>query len=231
MSEDFMNVRGRHADTAELQPIDATAVVPYAEDVDLGSDPFADDLNDQLAARAPRRYYTRATAVLAALVLLAAGFFAGAQVQKNYGTSTNASGRTAGGSNLAGAGGAGNFGGGGFAGRQGGPNGGTGTGGATGGTTGGTGTGGTGTGSGAGTGAAAGGGNVTTGTVKLVDGTTVYIQTSDGTVVTVKTNGSTSVQVAQSGALSDLTPGAQVTVEGSAGSDGTVTATKVTKAR
>jgi hypothetical protein len=214
MSEDFMNVRGRHADTAELQPIDATAVVPYAEDVDLGSDPFADDLNDQLAARAPRRYYTRATIVLAALVLLAAGFFAGAQVQKNYGTSANASGRTAGGSNLAGAGGAGNFGGGGFAGRGGATGGGQSGGGPTAGATGG--------------GTAA---NTTTGTVKLVDGTTVYIQTSDGTVVTVKTNGSTSVQVAQNGALSDLTPGAQVTVEGSTGSDGTVTATKVTKAR
>jgi hypothetical protein len=212
MSEDSMNVRGRHADTAELQPIDATAVVPYAEDVDLGSDPFADDLSDQLAARAPRRYYTRATAVLAALVLLAGGFFAGAQVQKNYGTPASGSGRTANGSNLAGAGDAGRAGGFGGAGRGGaGQNGG--------GTTGG--------------GAAVGGAvaNTTTGTVKLVDGTTVYIQTSDGNVVTVKTNGSTSVQVAQNGALSDLTPGAQVTVEGSAGGDGTVTATKVTKAR
>jgi hypothetical protein len=217
MSEDFMNVRGRHADTAELQPIDATAVVPYAEDVDLGNDPFADDLSDQLAARAPRRYHTRATVVLAALVLLAGGFLAGAQVQKHFGTAAGGSGRTANGSNLAGAGGAG-FGGGGFAGRQGG-----------------TGRGGAGaTGAGAPIGGAPVGGaaaNTTTGTVKLVDGTTVYIQTPDGNVVTVKTNGSTSVQVAQNGALSDLTPGAQVTVEGSAGSDGTVTATKVTKAK
>jgi hypothetical protein len=222
MNEDFMNVRGRHADTAELP------VVAYPpDDVDLGSDPFADDLNDQLAARAPRRYHTRATVVLAALVLLAGGFFAGAQVQKNFGTSAGGSGRTANGSNLAGAGGAGGAGGfGGFAGRGG--TGRTGAG-ATGGTTG------TGGGPTAGTGTtgggAAGGGNLTTGTVKLVDGTTVYIQTSDGNVVTVKTNGSTAVQVAQNGALSDLTPGAQVTVEGSAGSDGTVTATKVTKAK
>jgi hypothetical protein len=219
MNEDFMNVRGRHADTAELQPVDATAVVPYAEDVDLGSDPFADDLSDQLAARAPRRYYTRATAVLAALVLLAGGFFAGAQVQKHYGTSANASsGRTGNGSNLAGgAGGFGNFGGGGFAGRGG---------------TGRTGAGQTGAGA-TGAGAPVGGAaaNTTTGTVKLVDGTTVYLQTPDGNVVTVKTNGSTSVQVAQNGALSDLTPGAQVTVEGAAGSDGTVTATKVIKAK
>ncbi len=222
MSEDFMNVRGRHADTAEL-PV----VANPPDDVDLGSDPFADDLSDQLAAKAPRRFYTRVTAVLAGLVLLAGGFFAGAQVQKNFGTPAGGSGRTANGSNLAGAGGAGGLGGAGeFAGRQGGRNGGTGTGGATDGTTG---TGGTGNG----TGATAGGGagNVTTGTVKLVDGTTVYIQTSDGNVVTVKTNGSTSVQVAQGGALSDLTPGAQVTVEGAAGSDGSVTATKVTKAK
>jgi hypothetical protein len=215
MSEDFMNVRGRHADTAELQPVDATAVVPYAEDVDLADDPFADDLSEQLAARAPRRYYTKATVVLAGLVLLAGGFFAGAQVEKNYGTPVGgSSGRTANGSNLAGAGGAGGFGGG-FAGRGGqngaGQNGAGATGGAT------------------PTGGAAA--NTTTGTVKLVDGTTVYIQTPDGSVVTVKTNGSTSVQVAQNGALSDLTPGAQVTVEGATGSDGTVTATKVTKAK
>jgi hypothetical protein len=224
MSEDFMNIRGRHADpaeynTAELAPIDGTEIVPFAEDVDLASDPFADDLSDQLAARAPRRYYTRATAVLAGLVLLAAGFFAGAQVQKNYGTAAGASSsRTANGSNQAGGAG---FGSGGFGGRQGGQTGGTGTGGATGGT-------GQNGGGATGAGAAA---NTTTGTVKLVDGTTVYIQTPDGNVVTVKTNGSTSVQVAQNGTLSDLTPGAQVSVEGSAGSDGTVTATKVTKAK
>src|SRR5262249_61246356 len=64
--------------------------------------------------------------------------------------------------------------------------------------------------------------NVTTGTVKLVDGTTVYVQTADGTVVTVRTSGSTTVQVAQNGALSDLTPGARGSVEGSAGSGDTV---------
>jgi hypothetical protein len=222
MSEDSMNVRGRHADTAELQPVDATAVVPYAEDVDLADDPFADDLSEQLAARAPRRYYTKATVILAGLVLLAGGFFAGAQVEKNYGTPVGgSSGGTANGSNLAGAGGAGGFGnvgGGGFAGRGG-----------TGQNSGGAGQNGGATGGGATAGGAAA--NTTTGTVKLVDGTTVYIQTPDGNVVTVKTNGSTSVQVAQNGALSDLTPGAQVTVEGATGSDGTVTATKVTKAK
>ncbi len=168
--------------------------------VDLASDPFAFDLSDQLAARAPRRYYNRTTVVLAGLVLLAAGFFAGAQVKKSYGTPTSASSAGATVPNVAG---------GSFAGRR--QNGGTGQ------------------SSGASTDGTAA--NVTTGTVKLVDGTTVYVQTADGTVVTVRTSGSTTVQVAQNGALSDLAPGARVSVEGPAVSDGTVTATKITKAR
>jgi hypothetical protein len=47
----------------------------------------------------------------------------------------------------------------------------------------------------------------------------------------VKTTGSTGVQIAQNGALTDLSPGAQVSVEGPAASDGTVSATKVTKVK
>jgi hypothetical protein len=70
-----------------------------------------------------------------------------------------------------------------------------------------------------------------TGTVKLVDGTTVYIVTSDGRVITVKTSGSTSVQVAQKGSLSDLTAGSTVTISGQTGTDGTVTASTITKAK
>jgi hypothetical protein len=214
MSEDFMNPRGQH--------VDGGTDIVALDDVDLASDPFADDLSDQLAARAPRRYFTRLTVVLAGLVLLAVGFFAGAQVQKNFGTSAAASsGRNAGGAG--GLAGGGNFAGFGGTARQGGQN-----------TTGaaGTGTGATGTGTtGSGATGTAAAGNVTTGTVKLVDGTTVYVQTADGNVVTVKTNGTTAVQVTQSGALTDLTPGAQVNIEGAAGSDGTVTATKVTKAK
>jgi hypothetical protein len=67
------------------------------------------------------------------------------------------------------------------------------------------------------------------GTVKLVDGTTVYVTMSDGEVVTVRTNASTAVQTVQSGSLAQLTPGAQVSVEGPADADGTVTATKLTR--
>jgi hypothetical protein len=218
MSEDIMNIRGRHAglegdyQTTELEPIDDSPI-PFTDEqalevhhADLDTDPFADDLSEQLAARAPRRYYTRATVVLAGLVLLAGGFLAGAQVQKNFGTPASGAGRSNGGNNAnlangfgGGRNGTGGFTGGGFTG---------------------------GNGAGPGRGAAP-----TTGTVKLVDGTTVYVQTADGGVVTVRTNGSTAVQVAQPGKLTDLTPGAQVTVQGSAAADGTVTATSVTTSR
>ncbi|NJC66450.1 hypothetical protein HC028_18345 [Planosporangium flavigriseum] len=172
------------------------------EPVDLLSNPFAEDLSAELAARAPRRYATRTTAVLAGLVLAVGGFLAGAQVQKRFGTPAAGSTqlrstRTFNGNNF----GSGNVG----SGRPGDTS--------QGGTT-------------QQSGAAS---KLTTGTVKLVDGGTVYVQTADGNVVTVRTNGSTAVQV--SGALTDLTPGAQVSVEGAASSDGVVTATKVTKGK
>ena len=154
----------------------------------LSDDPFADDLDEQLAAREPRRWATRTTTVLAGLFLLVGGFLAGAQVEKHFGAAaTTGTSRT---QNPAAAGA--------FGGRQAG---------------------------------AATQTNVRTGTVKLVDGTTIYVQTSDGQVITVRTNGSTAVQTVQSGALSDLTPGTQVSVEGPAGSDGAVTATKVTRGK
>jgi hypothetical protein len=63
--------------------------------------------------------------------------------------------------------------------------------------------------------------------VKLVDGTTVYLELANGDVVTVRTNGSTAVRVSQPGKLSDLAPGSTVSVEGPS-SNGMVTATRVT---
>jgi hypothetical protein len=213
MSEDPnpLNTRGRHTgyETAELDPIDDGLIAN--DDVDLESDPFAEDLSAELAARAPRRYATRTTAVLAGLVLAVGGFLAGAQVQKHFGTPAAGSTQNRSGSAGAGSGFAagGSFGGGNSGGRNSG-----------------------GQRQGAPTAQpSATSANVTTGTVKLVDGGTVYVQTADGNVVTVRTNGTTSVQITQSGALTDLAPGAQVSVEGSASGDGVVTATKVTKAR
>ncbi len=78
-------------------------------------------------------------------------------------------------------------------------------------------------------GGAAGGGNATTGTVKFVDGTTVYVTTSNGDVVTVKTDGNTTIT--QPGTVKDLPVGATVTVTGQTGTDGTVTATRIAKTR
>jgi hypothetical protein len=74
-------------------------------------------------------------------------------------------------------------------------------------------------------------GGATTGTVKFVDGTTVYITMPNGDVLTVKTDGSTAIQLTQPGTVKDLQVGATVTVTGQAGSDGTMTATKITKDR
>jgi hypothetical protein len=197
------------------QPVaDDLAGDPAAID-DLAEDPFADDLNDRLDAMAPKRWVSRSTVVLAALVLIIAGFVGGAQVQKHWGTPAGASA-----SNNPFAGGAGGLAGG--AARRGGA-GGTGSGGTGGFTGGGTG------GFNGGGGTAAGGAGGTTGTVKLVDGNTVYITTASGQTVIVKTTGSTSVSTSTAGSLKDLTAGSTVTIQGQAASDGSVTATKITK--
>jgi hypothetical protein len=68
----------------------------------------------------------------------------------------------------------------------------------------------------------------TTGKVKLVDGTTVYIETTDGRVITVKTGETTVVQSATTIALKDLQPGTEVSVAGAGGGTDTVTASTIT---
>ena len=70
--------------------------------------------------------------------------------------------------------------------------------------------------------------SATTGTVKLVDGTTVYLTLANGDIATVKTSDSTAVAVQQSAALKDLKVGQTVTVQGTAGTDGIISATRVT---
>jgi Cu/Ag efflux protein CusF len=71
-------------------------------------------------------------------------------------------------------------------------------------------------------------GNATTGTIKLVDGTTVYITLASGDIATVKTSASTTVRAEQSVKLNDLKVGQTVSVQGTTGSDGIITATTVT---
>jgi hypothetical protein len=70
--------------------------------------------------------------------------------------------------------------------------------------------------------------NATTGKIKLVDGSTVYVELTDGTVVTVKVSESTKVQSSSTITLKDLKAGASVTVQGQTGSDGTITAGTIT---
>ncbi|QRP51237.1 hypothetical protein I6J71_41320 [Amycolatopsis sp. FDAARGOS 1241] len=71
---------------------------------------------------------------------------------------------------------------------------------------------------------ARGGGRGTVGTVEKVDGSIVTLKTAQGTEVTVSTSDSTTVGLTQPGKLSDLKPGATVTVQGRPGSDGNVAA-------
>ena len=188
---------------------DDTAVInAFPADADP-DDPRDDSLARELAEAAPKKWWNKATIVLAAAVLALGGFVGGLQAQKQWGTSTTTAG--AGNRTFPGAGtGAGRYGG---AGAYGFPGGGNFPGG------------GTGTGTGQGTTTAAAG---TTGTVKLVDGSTIYVQTPDGTVVTVKTDGKTTVSTAKKGKVSDVKAGQSVTVQGATGADGTVTATSVT---
>ncbi|GAA3237634.1 hypothetical protein GCM10010532_076570 [Dactylosporangium siamense] len=192
---------GDNSDTVLLDPVDPEIVLIDEPD-DLLAQPLDDDLNERISKAAPRRLANRATYVLAGLALLVAGFVGGAQVQKSYGTAPAATGAP-GGANPAALASQ-------FAGRGGQfPGGNTGTGG-------GTGTGQTGTRGGI------------TGTVKLVDGTTVYVETADGQTLIVKTSGTTTVSAP--GALKDLTAGSSVTIVGQ-NADGTVTATSITKTK
>ncbi|WP_433117479.1 hypothetical protein [Micromonospora sp. CA-246542] len=158
-----------------------------------------DGLASELAKAAPRRWWNRATVILAVAVLLVGGFAAGLQVQKSYG---GVSAEAGGGNRPAGGQRAGQ---GGFGSGNSRPDGGA-----------------------APTSAAPRAASGTAGTVKLVNGTTIYVETADGDVVAVKTDGKTSVAVASKGKLSDIRAGQPVTVQGIAGADGTVTATSVT---
>jgi hypothetical protein len=175
MSDDYLSWDGRHhVDEAEPEPTE-----PLSEVDELG-DPFADDLSEQLAAKAPHRYTNRFTAIFAGAVLLAGGFLGGVQVEKHFGAHSTATPAVfpSGFRNAGGFGGGGNGGG-------------------------------------------------TTGTVKLVDGSTVYVTTANGDVVIVHTTGNTTVTTA--GSVKDLTVGSTVTVTGQTGSDGSVTASRIVK--
>jgi hypothetical protein len=194
---------GRHCgdDTADLHTEPADGL--DLDDLDLDDLDRQDDLATEVQRLHSRRLTGRTTAVLGGLLLIVGGFVAGAQVQKHWGAATAQAANPF--ANLGGArpGASGfpAFGGGG----QGQPN--------------------------AQASAGAGSGAATTGTVKLVDGDTVYIQTADGTTVTVRTTAATSVQVASPASVKDLPVGATVSVDGRTAGDGTVAASRITRTK
>jgi hypothetical protein len=83
---------------------------------------------------------------------------------------------------------------------------------------------------GAGAGAAGGEGAAkpaASGTVKVIDGNSIYVSQPDGTTKKVVANDSTRYTRMEPGTLRDVQPGDRVVVEGTAQPDGTVTATRV----
>ena len=172
------------------------------DDLDVLSSPLGnDDDLDAVLTRRSRAKLPSLTLVLAALVVASAGFLGGIVVGKHYGGSGSGSPASAFSRFAAGAS-------------------------ATAGTrsSSGAGLGGPGVGSG---GFAAG--NATIGTIKLIDGGTVYVQTSGGDIVQVSTSAGTKVTASSTVPVKDLQPGETVIVQGSKNSRGGVTATSISQ--
>jgi len=74
-----------------------------------------------------------------------------------------------------------------------------------------------------------GSGGATLGTIKLVDGSIVYVQTETGDIVQVSTSAATKVTISASGTVKDLLPGQTVIVEGTKSASGSVAATSISE--
>jgi len=176
--------------------------------LDVLSSPLddGDDLTAVLTRR-PRAKLPSLTLVLAAVVVASAGFLGGALVGKHYGSSSSGN-LAAAFSRLAGARASATA-------------------------SAGSGSGGTGSGSGFGFGGGRGGtfgaGNATIGTIKLIDGRTVYVQTTAGDIVQVATSAGTKVTISSAVPVKDLQPGETVIVEGSKNSSGAIAATSISQ--
>jgi len=176
--------------------------------LDVLSSPLDDDDAELTAVltRRPRAKLPSLTLILLAIVVASAGFLGGALVGKHYGSSGTG--------NLAAA----------FRGLA------AARAGASSSASAGSGTGSGGTGSGlGGRGGLFGGGNATIGTIKLIDGATVYVQTTAGDVVQVATSSGTKVTVSSTVPVKDLQPGETVIVEGSKNSSGAIAATSISQ--
>ncbi len=74
-----------------------------------------------------------------------------------------------------------------------------------------------------------GAGNATIGTIKLIDGSIVYVQTTAGDIVQVATSTATRVTESSTVPVKDLQPGETVIVEGSKNSSGGIAATSISQ--
>jgi hypothetical protein len=181
-----------------------TTVVDEAEL--LSTPATSDDLDAALAVRPRRARLPRLTVLLAAAVLIGGGFLGGIEVGKQS-ASASTTGFPGGGGlpSLAGAAGSGGFPGGGGA-----PTGGSGASAARG-------------------FGGFGGANGTFGTIKLVDGSTIYVTSASGGIIRVTTSPSTKIQITAAGQVKDLRPGETVTVQGVKHGSGLVAASSVTE--
>ncbi|GAA2739824.1 MULTISPECIES: DUF5666 domain-containing protein [Kitasatospora] len=172
----------------------------------LATAPDARDVTAELAAP-PRRKLPWITLALSGCVIAVVSFAGGVWYEKGDSSSTSAAGPRAGGQGQ----GQGGFGGQNGTGRRsgGGQNG-------------------QGQGQGGGFGGQNGGG-FTRGTVKAVDGTTVYLTDAQGNTIKVTTGDSTKVTMNKEGKVADLQPGQSVTVVGTKGADGGYTATQLSE--
>lgn len=183
----------------EEYPTIASGLAAPSEAAGIPADEVAED--DDWPVRGPARGIRLGVpvAALLALLLIAAGFWSGAVVEKNHGSSSAGSSAAAG-----------------FAARFR-----TGASGATGATGAGGASGASGfSGFGGATSAAAG-------TISVVDGNTLYVLTAAGALVKVTLGPSTTVTRNAKSQPIDLRPGDTVVIQGATGTNGTVTATSV----
>jgi len=81
----------------------------------------------------------------------------------------------------------------------------------------------------AGRGAGLFGSGGTFGTIKLVDGNIVYVQTAAGDIVQVSTSAATKVTISSAAPVKDLLPGETVIVEGTKNANGSIAATSISQ--
>ncbi len=185
-----------------MPPENTSANDPHAEL--LATPPDARDITAELAAP-PRRKLPWLSLGLAGAAIAATAFAGGAWYEKGNDTTTKSTTRAAGqGTRGGGQGGAGGYGGGQGGTRRGGG------------------------GAGAGGGGGQGGG-FARGTVKAVDGNTVYLTDANGNTIKVTTAPTTKVTLNKDGQVADLQPGQSVVVVGTPDASGGYTATQLTE--